>query len=215
MRRNQVRFWIVLTLLFSAAAFLHTRSRAETLPPRLVLDSFPSRLGDWTSRQIYIADDIRKILGDGDFLQRVYTRSPSEPAMELFLAYFPSQRTGSTIHSPRNCLPGAGWVPVDASQVPLRQPDGKIAFVNRYIIQKGMSRQLVLYWYQSHGRLVASEYWAKFYLVADAISMNRTDGALVRIITALPSGENVDHAQQRAMEFTQLVLPNLHSFVPQ
>jgi EpsI family protein len=87
--------------------------------------------------------------------------------------------------------------------------------VNRYVIAKGLDRKLVLYWYQAHGRVVASEYWAKFYLVADAIRMNRSDGALVRIITAVDRNEDIEHAQQRAVEFAQVILPSLDSCIPE
>ena len=215
MRYNQARFWIVLALLLSAAAFLHSRSRAETLPPHRDLDSFPIQLGDWTGRQIYIADDIRKILGNGYFLQRMYTRSPSEPPVELFLAYFPSQRTGSTIHSPKNCLPGSGWEPLESSHIPLQGPGGKNIVANRYILQRGNSRLLVLYWYESQGRAIASEYWAKFYLVVDTISHNRSDGALVRFITAQAPGESIETSQSRAVTFAQAVVPILPGFIPE
>jgi EpsI family protein len=96
----------------------------------------------------------------------------------------------------------------------LSRPDGRAITVNRYVIAKGLERRLVLYWYQAHGRLVASEYWAKFYLVTDAIRMNRSDGALVRIITAVDRNEDVEHAQQRAVEFAQVILPSLDSCIP-
>lgn len=214
MNQGQARFWIVLVLLVGAAAFLHSRSRAESLPARHELASFPTRIADWTSREVVISDDIRKILGNGDFLQRMYARSPHEPPIDFFLAYFPSQRTGSSIHSPKNCLPGSGWDPVESSHIPLRRPDGTVSSVNRYILQRGTNRLLVLYWYQSQGRAVASEYWAKFYQVVDAISQNRTDGALVRVITAQVPGESIDSAQSRAVTFAQAVIPFLPGFIP-
>src|SRR5437764_9538068 len=115
------------------------------------------------------------------------------------MAYFPTQRTGSTIHSPQNCLPGSGWVPVEFSrvEVPLRGSDN--IRVNRYVIGKGLDRMLVIYWYQAHGRVVASEYWAKFYLVEDAIRMNRSDGALVRLMTPIGQNESAASAQQRGV----------------
>jgi EpsI family protein len=212
--RGQTRFWVALLLLVGTTVFLRSRSGAENLPPRTALDSFPTQLGDWQGRQIYIAEDIRKILGDGDFMQRVFRRSPAEPSMELFIAYFPTQRTGSTIHSPKNCLPGSGWVPVESFHVPLLRPDGKVVSVNRYVIQRGSNRQLVMYWYQAHERVVASEYWAKVYTVADAIHLNRTDGALVRVITPMMENEGSADAQKRADEFIQLILPILPEFVP-
>jgi EpsI family protein len=215
MRTTQARFWIVLALLLGAAAFLHSRSRPETLPPHRDLDAFPIQLGDWTGRQIYIADDIRQILGNGDFLQRIYTRSANEPAVEFFLAYFPSQRTGSTIHSPKNCLPGSGWEPLESSHTALPGPGGKSIVANRYVLQKGGRRLLVLYWYQSQGRAVASEYWAKFYLVVDTIRHNRSDGALVRVITAQAPEESIEASQARAVTFAEKVIPLLPGFVPE
>jgi EpsI family protein len=214
MRRNHVQFWIVLVLLVGTAVFLHLRSRAESLPAHHELSSFPTRIADWTSRDVVIPDDIRKVLGNGDFLERIYARSPDEPPIDFFLAYFPSQRTGSSIHSPKNCLPGSGWEPVESSHIPLRQPDGKAIVVNRYVLQKGSTRLLVLYWYQSQGRAVASEYWAKFYLVVDAIGKNRTDGALVRVVTAQAPGETIDSSQSRAVTFAQAIIPVLPGFIP-
>jgi EpsI family protein len=209
-----LRFWLVVVLLLATAGFLRSRSGAENLPPHQELASFPLQIGDWNGREILISDDIRKILGDGDFMQRSYFRSSREPGVDLFIGYFPTQRTGSTIHSPKNCLPGAGWVPVESRNVPLRWPDGKTKMVNRYVIQRGLNRQLVFYWYQSHDRVVASEYWAKFYMMADAIRMNRTDGALVRFITPLAPGESADAGQNRILGFTQEVLPLLRTFIP-
>ena len=209
-----LRFWVVVLLLLATAGFLRSRSGAENLPPRQELASFPLQIGDWKGREILIADDIRKILGDGDFMQRSYYRSSSEPAIDLFIGYFPTQRTGSSIHSPKNCLPGAGWVPVESRNVALLWPDGKTGLVNRYVIQKGLNRQLVLYWYQSHDRVVASEYWAKFYMIVDAIQLNRTDGALVRFITPLAPGESADEGQKRILACTQQVLPLLRPFIP-
>ncbi|MFB3921497.1 MAG: exosortase C-terminal domain/associated protein EpsI [Terriglobia bacterium] len=211
---SSLRVYLLVFVLVVSAIFLRTRSGAEVLPQRSQLSSFPLQLGEWTGRDVSISESILKILGSGEFLHRVYM-SPSERIpVDFFLAYFPSQRTGSTIHSPKNCLPGAGWVPVDSAQVPLRRPDGQTIVVNRYIIAKGPDRQLVLYWYQAHGRVVASEYWAKFYLVADAMHLNRSDGALVRVMTPLAQDESVDDGLQRTLHFGQLFLPILDQYIP-
>jgi len=209
-----VRMFPAVVLLAGAGLFLHSHSQAEHLPPHDALASFPSRVGDWLGRELPLSPDVRQVLGEGDFLVRIYGRRSDEPYLDLFLAYFPSQRSGNTIHSPQNCLPGAGWLPVESGRIKLLQPDGKAITVNRYLIGKGLERRLVLYWYQAHGRVVASEYWAKFYLVADAIRMNRTDGALVRIMTSVDRNEDVEHAQQRAVEFAQVVLPALDRCIP-
>ena len=214
MRNTYLRLTLVLVLLVGTAVFLRSRSRAEDLPPRTALDGFPEQLGEWQGKQIYIADDIRKILGDGDFMQRVFRRSADDVPIELFIAYFPSQRTGSTVHSPKNCLPGSGWVPVESLHVPITRPDGSVISVNRYVIQKSNARRLVVYWYQAHDRVVASEYWAKIYMVSDAFRLNRTDGALVRAITSLNESEAPAEGQRRIERLLASTFPVLPKFIP-
>ena len=129
-------------------------------------------------------------------------------------ASFPSQSTGDTIHSPKNCLPGSGWTPMETSYLQVPLPGRPPLRVNRYVIAQGSARDLVLYWYQAHGRTTPSEYWARLYLVADAIRMNRTDGALVRIITPIAQGETTGHAQERAIGFAQQVVPAIDNYIP-
>lgn len=214
MRNSYLRLGLVLVLLVGTAAFLRSRSQAEDLPPRTELDRFPDQLGDWQSRQIYISEDVQKVLGHGDFMQRIFRRSPQEMPIELFIAYFPSQRTGSTIHSPKNCLPGSGWVPVESLHVPIKRPDSTVIQANRYVIQKSNARQLVMYWYQAHDRVVASEYLAKIYMVSDAFRLNRTDGALVRVITSLGESETPAEGQHRIERFLAFLFPVLPKFIP-
>jgi EpsI family protein len=137
------------------------------------------------------------------------------PYVDLYIAYFPSQRAGDTIHSPKNCLPGAGWSVLDSSHVMLSIPSHAPFPVNRSIIAKGDARQLVYYWYWAHDRGVASEYWAKYYLIADSIRMNRSDGALVRVTTPIYAGENAETAEQRMHPFVSDVVPQLRNYVPQ
>lgn len=209
------RFLLALALLLGAGLFLHSRSRPEVAQDREPTGSFPTPLGDWEGRTVALEPEVLEVLGKGDFLQRIYHRRPDEPPVDFFLAYFPSQRTGETVHSPQNCLPGAGWTPAESARVQLQTPSGESITVNRYVIAKGSDRQLVFYWYQSHGRVIASEYWAKFYLVADAIRLNRTDGALVRIITPMARGEERERAEKRAAEFLREILPLLDRFIPE
>jgi EpsI family protein len=140
--------------------------------------------------------------------------SPAEPNIDLFIAYFRSQRTGDTIHSPKNCLPGAGWAPIDNSRITLSLRRHAPFPANRYIIAKGDSREVVLYWYWAHDRGVASEYWAKYYLVADSIRMNRSDGALVRISSPMIPGETPAAAERRLLPFTGSVVPLLDTYIP-
>jgi EpsI family protein len=209
------RFLPVALLLIGTAIFLHARARGEIFPPRQPLPSFPLQLGTWDGTDVPIDEDALQVLGPGDFLLRVY-QDPQEkqPPVDLFIAYFPSQRAGDTIHSPKNCLPGAGWAPVQSSRMTLSTPKHAPFPINRYVIAKGDARQLVLYWYWAHDRGVASEYWAKYYLVADSIRMNRSDGSLVRLKTVMSPGESTDAAMQRLLPFADRILPLLDDYIP-
>jgi len=212
---SHVRFALAAILLAATALFLQARSRTEVSPSRQPLAAFPQQFGDLTGTDVPISQDVRDVLGGGDFLLRVY-RDPSgsRPYVDLFLAYFPSQRAGDTIHSPKNCLPGAGWTPVESRRISIAAP-GRAPFpANLYVIAKGSDRQLVLYWYWAHDRAVASEYWAKFFLVADAMRMNRSDGSLVRVTTPLRPGETTETAQQRLLSFAGDIVPLLNDYVP-
>ena len=212
---SSLRFILAAALIASTAIFLQARGRNEVFPPRLPLQSFPMQLSAWTGTDFAIPKDVLEVLGPGDFLFRDY-QNPAEkqPSVNLFIAYFPSQRTGDSIHSPKHCLPGSGWLPVESSRVTLSLPGHSPFSANRYVIAKGDSRQLVLYWFWAHDRGVASEYWAKFYLVADSMRMNRSDGALVRIMTPLYSDETAEAAQQRLLPFASDVAPLLDNYIP-
>lgn len=213
--KTQAKFAVAVILLAVTALFLHARSRNEVLPPREPLAGFPRQLADWTSQDVTIPDDQREVLGAGDFMLRVYQKQTvREPYVDLFIAYFPSQRAGDTIHSPKNCLPGSGWSPIESGRMTVTLPGHAPFPANRYVIAKGSERQLVLYWYWAHDRAVASEYWAKFYLVADSMRMNRSDGSLVRVTTPLRRGESVDDAQERLLSFAGNVVPVLNTYVP-
>jgi EpsI family protein len=216
---NSKGFWmraaVLIVVMMSAAALLAKRGDREIIAPHQDLSGLPESIGTgWAGIPLTIDDRVREVLGPGDFMERSYHRSATEPPIDLFIAYFPSQRTGVSIHSPKNCLPGAGWSPLDATSVPLRAANGNTYDVNRYVVQKGNDRQLVLYWYQAHDRMIASEYAAKFYLVTDSIRMNRSDAALVRIITPMLENESAEHAQQRAVEFAEALVPHLGPFIP-
>jgi EpsI family protein len=209
-----LRFAVAAVLIALTAILLQARGRTEVIPSRLPLSSFPAQLDDWTGKDIPLDKDTLEVLGPGDFLLRDYSAPDQPEAANLYIAYFPSQRTGDTIHSPKNCLPGAGWSPVQNDHIELVMPGHGPFPANRYVIARGGARQLVLYWYWAHDRGVASEYWAKFYLVKDAIRMNRSDGALVRIVTPMLAGETADAAQQRLLPFASHVLPLLDDYIP-
>ncbi|HKS73511.1 MAG TPA: EpsI family protein [Terriglobales bacterium] len=213
--RGLWRFLVAASLLVVTALLLQARSSNEVIPPREQLSALPHQLGDWSGIDVTIPPDQLEILGAGDFLLRVYhTPDLTRPYVDLFVAYFPSQRSGESIHSPKNCLPGAGWSPVESDRVLLSLPDHKPFLANRYVIAKGEDRMLVLYWYLSHNRAVASEYWAKFFLVTDSMRLNRSDGSLIRVTTPLQPGETRDAAQQRLVSLAGNVTPLIDRYVP-
>ncbi len=214
MSNHTPRFLAAALLIAAAAIFLQARARSEVFPPRLTLKQFPAQLDGWTGTDVAIDKEVLDILGPGDFLLRIYQDPQKTQYTDLFIAYFRSQRAGDTIHSPQHCLPGSGWLPVENQRITLTIPGHEPFPANRYLIAKGDSRQLVLYWFWAHDRGVASEYWAKFYLVADSIKMNRSDGSLVRITTPIYPGETADTAQQRLLPFVGNVGPLLDSYIP-
>src|SRR5262249_5001461 len=176
--------------------------------------SFPAVLNGWSSTDIALSQDILDVLGPGDFLLRRYQHPAASSPVDLFIAYFPSQRSGDTIHSPKNCLPGAGWTPVQSDRITVSLPGQNPFPANRYVIAQGENRDLVLYWYLAHDRAVASEYSAKFYLVADSIRMHRSDGSLIRLVTAIGPGETVDSAEARLLSLASTITPVISNYVP-
>lgn len=212
---SRTRFVVTAILLATTALFLNARSRNEVFPPREPLSALPLQLGSWMGTSIPIQQDVLDVLGAGDFLLRVYRdQTVRQPYVDLFVAYFPSQRAGDTIHSPKNCLPGAGWAPIESGRIQVSLPGQAPFQANRYVIAKGNDRQLVLYWYWAHDRAVASEYWAKFYLVADSMRLNRSDGSLIRVTTPMLPNETATAAQDRLLGFSENVVPILTRYIP-
>jgi EpsI family protein len=173
---------LVTLLLLAQAAVLYSSIRPEAVPPARPLAEVPLTLGSWDMQQEGVVDaETQAVLKADDLLNRYYT-SPEAPAgLNLFIAAFRSQRNGKAPHSPKNCLPGSGWTPMSSDEISIDVGRSQPIVVNRYVVAHGDSRSTVLYWYQSRDRAVASEYKAKFWVVMDAIRLNRTDTALIRV----------------------------------
>ena len=206
-----------VTLFFcfvTSAALIARATDFEPPRERVSLATLPMELGGWHGRQLPPFDDeTLAVLGVDDYLTRAYF-GPRAVA-GLYVGYWGSQRQGDTIHSPLNCLPGAGWEPLSKGILDIEVAGGRKISVNRYVVQKGLDRELVLYWYQSHGRVVASEYLGKIFLVADAIRTHRTDAALVRVtlhIADATGGE--DHAEREGVRFVKSLFPALNGYLP-
>jgi EpsI family protein len=186
-------------------------SHGEAIVPRQPLHDLPYGLGLWAGQEQPLQQQVVQAVGVSDYTNRIYSQLAQTP-VELYVGYYASQRTGDTIHSPKNCLPGSGWDPIQSGYATISVPGGRKIVVNQYVIQQDQNKQLVFYWYQGRGRVIASEYAGKFWMVADAISRNRTDGALVRVITPMNDGE--DTARARLTSFTQTLFPSLDQLIP-
>jgi EpsI family protein len=209
--RGSVRLWVTAGILLCAFVLLQTMSHGEAIVARQPLHDLPYALGDWTGAEQPVEQQVVQAVGVSDYTNRIYSHL-AEPPVQLYVGYYASQRTGDTIHSPKNCLPGSGWDPIQSGYATISVPTGRHIVVNEYVIQRDQDKQLVFYWYQGRGRVVASEYAGKFWMVADAISRNRTDGALVRVIT--PMNDNEDRARARLTDFTQTLFPSLDQSIP-
>jgi EpsI family protein len=204
---------ILSVLLLAQAAVFYGFSRGELAPSHRPLDQFPTQLGDWTMiQQGVMEQEIKDVLRADDYITRSYGQGREQA--NLFVAFFKSQRAGQAPHSPKNCLPGAGWIWTVSDQIPITLPDeNRTIQVNRYIVQRGDQKSLILYWYQSRDRVVASEYTAKVYVVADALRYNRTDTALVRVEVPIIEG-NDQAATNTGVEFVKTFHKTLRGFLP-
>lgn len=212
--RSKAAQVLTLVLIVQAAGF-YSLSQGESIPLTRPLEGLPEQFGPWQlSERGVIEQQVQDVLKADDLLNRTYKRAASSDRANLFIAFFRSQRTGQAPHSPKNCLPGSGWIPILDEPLTIQIPGGTGSrTVNRYIVQKGEARSMVIYWYQSRDRVVASEYWAKFYVVADALRLNRTDTALVRVVVHV-AGNETDAATQNAIDFIRNFFPVLRDYLP-
>lgn len=211
------QFWVILLCLLGTFVVIRARGDVDQVPPSAPLAQMPATFGSYGSRDIPISSEVLDILGKGDFLNRVYTPAPAAGdavPVQLFIAYFPTQRSGQSIHSPQNCLPGSGWTFLSSGVTSFTDSTGKLYRVGEYVISNGRDKQEVLYWYQSHGRSIASDYKAKLLMLTDAIRYGRTDAALVRVITSVGPNESPEAAHDRAVGFAKNVTPLLPAYVP-
>lgn len=190
-------------------------NRLEYQPANPPLTGLAKQFGPWTMVGEYpIEKEVQDVLQATDTLSRIYQDTTSPYGVSLFIAFFKSQRSGVAPHSPKNCLPGNGWVPERSEIVRVSVPASAEGIeVNQYVVQKGDIKNVVIYWYQSHGRVVASEYKAKAYVMADAITSNRTDTSLVKVIAPVVNND-VDGAIQATRRFINESFPRISAALP-
>src|SRR5437660_1345981 len=175
------RLFVVAAFLFLTVSMKAWLNTSVPVPLRKPLAEFPETVGDWKMASSgRLSEEVSGILKADDYLLRQYRKGSNDQVVDMFVAYYKTQAAGESMHSPKNCLPGSGWSPVLNDRVVLKNDErGQPIEVNRYVIENGGERALVLYWYQENGRIIASEYWGKFYLVWDAMKTRRRDGAIV------------------------------------
>jgi EpsI family protein len=207
-------FILTIVILLAAAALNHYFSKPDTSLPRKSLAEFPKELGDWSAiSEQKIEGRSMEILRVDDYFVRNYRNSKGE-VIGLYIGYFKSQREGKGIHSPRHCLPGAGWVPLDTEVYRMAVPghNPETVPVNKFVMGKGLDRQLFLFWYYGRGRIYASEYLNKMYRIWDGLTKNRTDGALVRVNS--PVIGNTEDVLKTQCDFIKLFFPLLKEYIP-
>jgi EpsI family protein len=210
---SSVRVGLSLSLLVGALLVLQLRSSGEAMPIRKSLDSFPSAVGNWQAREGVLFDlDTLNVLKPKDYLMR-RDQDPSGRSVWLFIGYWDSQRKGAQPHSPKNCLPGAGWELLESFRMTIVLPRGFAPItVNRYLIQKDRDQQVVLYWYQSQGKAIAGEVAARVEMIKSSIVRHRTDGALVRVSS--PIYGSVEETSNLLVKYIQVVYPILGEYLP-
>jgi len=212
---------IVTGLLLLQAVLLYSAIRPEIIPPSRPLDSMPTTFGSWRLAQNGVIEpEVLEVLKADDILNGQYCHSDSpdctktgQGLADFFVASFRTQQNGKAPHSPKNCLPGAGWVPLSSGEIPIDVGGAAPISVNRDLIAFGSQRELVLYWYQSRDRVVANEYKAKFWVMADAIRLNRTDTALVRVIVPVMNRDEA-RAEATATDFVKSFYSTLLDYLP-
>jgi len=209
--KERSRLAISSMLLLATWAFLHLWSPGEALPIRKPLATFPIDLDGWRGRETPLLSDREfEILRPSDYLIRLYQDRAGRDLV-LYIGYWATQRRGAQIHSPKNCLPGGGWMPLEASVVPVDLGERRIE-VNRYLLQKGDSYLLVVYWFQSQGQAIARELDSRIAMVKNSLLHHRSDGAVVRVSTEVRGG--VPETWDRLVDYIRVMYPKLREFLP-
>jgi EpsI family protein len=212
---NSWRFGILLAVILIGGIVVNAWDYADEVHvKRNELKNFPQQFGDWEQlggdQRFDVATE--SVLRADDYILRNYRTSDGRIA-SFYVGYYATQRNGVTYHSPLNCLPGSGWTMTDPAKIVIKPKNGRAEFeANRYLIQNGNDKELLVYWYQGRGRAVASEYWGKIYSVLDSLRRRRSDGAMVRV--TVPVGQSESTALDAAADFAANVSPVLPGFIP-
>lgn len=212
-KSSTLRFVILLVAILAAGVLVNAWAYlGEAHVDRKPLKDFPAELGQWRkSKDLIIDEPTMKVLRASDYLLRDF-QSPDGEVANFYVGYYASQREGASYHSPLNCLPGSGWTLTKPDSVTISLPDGRTFDANKYVIQNGDYKSLMIYWYQGRGRAIASEYWGKIYTVIDSVRLRRSDGAMVRV--TVPIGDSETAALDAAKDLSAKAAAALDTYVP-
>ena len=212
--KSSVRFVLLFVVILAGGSLVNSWAYlGEKKVPRKELNAFPTAVGSW--RQYGVDDRLdaatMKVLRASDYLLRDFRRDDGQIG-NLYVGYYATQSDGASFHSPLNCLPGSGWVLSEPSSVSVPVNNGKSFVANKYLIQNGEYKSIMVYWYQGRGRAVASEYWGKVFTVVDSVWMRRSDAAMVRV--TVPVGNSEDVALASAVDLASATASVLTEYVP-
>jgi EpsI family protein len=212
--KSSQRLWILIVVLVAGGILVNSWTYlGEAHIERKELKNFPVQVGDWKQEGGDGRFDAQtmSVLRATDYLLRNYRTGQGQTA-NLYVGYYATQRDGASYHSPLNCLPGAGWNMVDPAMITISLPNGQSFLANKYVIEKGGHRELMIYWYQGRGRMIASEYWGKIYTVLDSVRLRRSDAAMVRVTVPITASDAA--ALESGREFAGVTSELLPEFVP-
>ena len=199
-------------MLVVTALATQVLSRSENIYPNRPFAEFPSHIDEWQGEKTNLDLNVYNVLGVEDYVLGTY-HNPSGRSVNLYVGFYQSQKEGDLIHSPKNCMPGAGWHILESTRESVQfKDDDAPSTVARLLLEKGGDRQVVLYWFQSRGRIIASEYMQKIWLVIDAVTRQRTDGSFVRLMAPVTDSEA--NTLEMLEGFAKQLKPHLDSFIP-
>lgn len=209
---------IASCIMILSAAALYFLSSGENIHPNKPFQTFPREIGEWTGKERFLSDNIEDVVGVDDYFLCDY-RNPEGRQINLYIGFYQSQREGDLIHSPKNCMPGAGWNITRTSLETLDIPDTDFENLSvrkmkaiKLIVKKGPQKQIMLYWFQSRGRIISSEYMQKVWLVIDSVTRRRTDGSFVRLVA--PISDNEALTLEHVKDFARELAPILREYIP-
>lgn len=210
---NWKRTAIASALMILTVIGLRFLTHGDEISPKKPLSTFPEQIGEWVGKEERFYARVYDILGVDDSILSSYQTSDGRQ-VQLYIGFYQSQREGDIIHSPKNCMPGSGWNITQTSIEKLnlsRANHGKIKVI-KLVLEKGVQKSVVLYWFQSRGRIISSEYRQKIFLVWDAIFKHRTDGSFVRLIAPVLQSEAETTMYMK--HFAQQLFPILEEYLP-